>query len=194
MVSIVTLIMTPVVLGAIIYGATMMFSKHPIEPHKDASNVIDLLNATSHTAELHEIVRTTLASDEAAQYVDVFSGLTAPDPTVASNPKATFDVVPATMNLLKPLVFNLRADIRNTLIWLCQGEPGSTIEGRASADDAAKQALADDQAAIALPNGTIYFMDLFDSHLGSMALDCVKGHSSSVLKGMADQFWERLDS
>lgn len=96
------------------------------------------------------------------------------------------------MNLLKPLVLNLRADIRNTLIWLCQGEPRSTIEGRARADDAAKQALADDQAAIAHPNGTVYFMDLFDPHLGSIALDCVKGHGSSVLKGMTDLFWERL--
>ncbi|KFH67744.1 hypothetical protein MVEG_06476 [Podila verticillata NRRL 6337] len=142
--------------------------------------------------ELYEVVRTILASDEAAQYVDIFSGLTAPDPPIAPNFKATFDVVPVIMNLLKPLVLNLRADIRNTLIWLCQGEPGSTIKGRASADDAAKQALADDQAAIVHPNGTIYFMDLFDPRPGSMALDCVKGHGSSVLKGVADLFWERL--
>ncbi|KAF9370307.1 hypothetical protein CPC16_003794 [Podila verticillata] len=64
--------------------------------------------------ELYEVVRTILASDEAAQYVDIFSGLTAPDPPIAPNFKATFDVVPVIMNLLKPLVLNLRADIRNT--------------------------------------------------------------------------------
>ncbi|KAI9233169.1 MAG: hypothetical protein BYD32DRAFT_426616 [Podila humilis] len=50
MVSIVALIMTPVLLGAIIYGATIMFSKHSTEPQKDANNTTDLLNATIHMA------------------------------------------------------------------------------------------------------------------------------------------------
>lgn len=42
--------MTPVVLGALIYGAITMFAKHPTEPHNDAKNATDLLNATIHTA------------------------------------------------------------------------------------------------------------------------------------------------
>lgn len=96
------------------------------------------------------------------------------------------------MALLKPVVLNLRADIRNTLIWLCQGEPGSTIDGKAAVDKAAKQALLADQTAVVHPNGTIYFMDLFDPNLGKIALDCVQGHSSSVLKGVTDLFWTRL--
>ncbi|KAF9316873.1 hypothetical protein BG003_001463 [Podila horticola] len=35
-------------------------------------------------------------------------------------------------------------------------------------------------------------MDLFDSNLGKIALDCVEGHCSAVLKGVTDLFWSRL--
>lgn len=54
------------------------------------------------------------------------------------------------------------------------------------------QALLADQTAVAHPIGTIYFMDLFDSNLGKIALDCVEGHCSAVLKGVTDLFWSRL--
>jgi hypothetical protein len=96
------------------------------------------------------------------------------------------------MTLLKPLILNLRADIRNILIWLCQGEPGSALAGKTSTDEAAKQAQLAGQAAVVHPNGTIYFMDLFDPNLGKIALDCVLGHGSSVMKGVTDLFWTRL--
>ncbi|KAG0350323.1 hypothetical protein BG005_010165 [Podila minutissima] len=320
MVSIAALIMAPVLLGALIYGATVIFPKHPVSPaHKDINNATDLLNATIHTAsivatlswhytattaesntsptapkptmhpeesqttidtpvptraplhdgkepqeeeeeeeegaaagkvsaprpnhsegrrrvskletiheqdetvktptnrpedlqlidtrinqiadqqietlgtELQGIVSNVLDSDEAVQFADVFEGLAQDSLTLSSPPNPSrFDILPVIMALLKPVVLNLRADIRNTLIWLCQGEPGSTIDGKVAVDKAAKQALLADQTAVVHPNGTIYFMDLFDPNLGKIALDCVQGHSSSVLKGVTDLFWTRL--
>ncbi|KAF9336354.1 hypothetical protein BG006_008975 [Podila minutissima] len=236
MVSIAALIMAPVLLGSLIYGATVIFPKHPVSPaRKDINNATDLLNTTIHTAseeeeddedeeeeeeaaagkvsaprpnhsegrrrvskletiheqdetdqqietlgtELQGIVSNVLDSDEAVQFADVFEGLTQDSLTLSSpaNPSC-FDILPVIMALPKPIVLNLRADIRNTLIWLCQGEPGSMIDGKAAVDKAAKQVLLADQTVVVYPNGTVYFMDLFDPNLGKIVLDCLQGHST----------------
>lgn len=41
---------TPVLLGAIIYGTTVIFGKHPTSPHMDVNNATEVLNVTIYTA------------------------------------------------------------------------------------------------------------------------------------------------
>ncbi|KAG0034636.1 hypothetical protein BGZ81_003949 [Podila clonocystis] len=51
MVSIVALVLAPILLGAMIYGATVIYANHHASAaHKDTNNATDLLNATIHTA------------------------------------------------------------------------------------------------------------------------------------------------
>jgi len=82
MVSTVALIMTPVLLGALIYGALMMFAKHPTEPHNDATNATDLLNATIHTASVLATSswhHTTVLPPKATQAPDHIINAPSPD-------------------------------------------------------------------------------------------------------------------
>ncbi|KAG0084956.1 hypothetical protein BGZ92_009422 [Podila epicladia] len=120
--------------------------------------------------ELQEIVSKVPDSDEATQFADVFEDLAQYSPALSSpyNP-SHFDIFPVIMALLKPIVLSMHADIRSILIWLCKGEPGSTIDGKAAVDKAAKQALLADQTAVMHPNGTIFLVDLFDSNLSKIA-------------------------
>ncbi|KAG0095305.1 hypothetical protein BGZ93_006052 [Podila epicladia] len=123
-----------------------------------------------YEAELQEIVSKVPDSDEATQFADVFEDLAQYSPALSSpyNP-SHFDIFPVIMALLKPIVLSMHADIRSILIWLCKGEPGSTIDGKAAVDKAAKQALLADQTAVMHPNGTIFLVDLFDSNLSKIA-------------------------
>ncbi|KAG0341679.1 hypothetical protein BG000_008369 [Podila horticola] len=115
------------------------------------------------------MVSNILGSDEATESIEVFEQFEAQDsppaPPNQPNSVARFGILPVIMVLLKPLkplALNLRAGIHNTLIWLCQGEPGSTGAERRGSQAGATGGPNRGRA----PNETIYFMDLFDPNLG----------------------------
>ncbi|KAG0332305.1 hypothetical protein BG004_001315 [Podila humilis] len=88
---------------------------------------------------------------------------------------------------LEPLVLNLRADIRNTLLWLCQGEHGSeTI-----ADDGAAR-LNDLEVVTSHPNGTIYFKDILDPTILPQLWNCIGTKIHVLLKVLGDLLWTRI--
>lgn len=97
-------------------------------------------------------------------------------------------------SLVRPFILQLRADIRNVLIWICFGAAGSPIDGKIDGSDAfSHNAVIQDQLAIQHPNGILTIQDIMDPNVAKMALDCLTTHFQTFSKEIQSLFWTRLN-
>ncbi|KAG0246031.1 hypothetical protein BGX31_004910 [Mortierella sp. GBA43] len=96
-------------------------------------------------------------------------------------------------SLLQPFILQTRADIRNIVIWLCAGAPGSKIDGRINgSDEFSSKALQEDVMAIFHPNGSHSLGDIIDPRIVPMVLGCLKSRLQDFVSQLDTLLWERL--
>ncbi|KAF9423460.1 hypothetical protein BGZ94_008284 [Podila epigama] len=120
----------------------------------------------------------------------------------ASNMKAVsrIDILSSILNtLLPPLVLTLRADIRNLIIWFCNGALGNKIDNNNKISDqelALRQqhALEEDRQLINATDGSISLVHIFDPKAATFALECLKSFfnlfSSAIIEKALTRFTE----
>ncbi|KAG0374806.1 hypothetical protein BGX24_009906 [Mortierella sp. AD032] len=78
--------------------------------------------------------------------------------------------------LLQPFIIQFRTDVRNTVIFICNGQHDGLIDGNINGnDDYAKKAAQDDIIATTHPDG-VHITDLYDPKTGALALECLTKH------------------
>ncbi|KAG0276396.1 hypothetical protein BGZ95_007585 [Linnemannia exigua] len=86
--------------------------------------------------------------------------------------------------LLQPFIIQFRADVRNTVIFICGGQQDGLIDGEINgSDDYAKKAAQEDIIATTHLDG-VHITDLYDPQTGALALECLKtrfGHLTTAL-------------
>ncbi|KAF9896483.1 hypothetical protein BX616_007374, partial [Lobosporangium transversale] len=99
-------------------------------------------------------------------------------PLLKRAPNQDMNMTAATMNsLMEPFILQLRRDIRNILIWLCAGAPGSKIDGKVYGDDEfSRRATKADITAIRHPKGAHYLADIIDPNTSTLILACLKSY------------------
>ncbi|KAG0300107.1 hypothetical protein BGZ98_009489 [Dissophora globulifera] len=97
-------------------------------------------------------------------------------------------------SLLQPLILQLRADIRNVVIWLCAGAPGSKIDGRMNgSDEFSRKMVDDDFIATHHADGSHPLSDIIDPGIAGMIVDCLKGRYKDFVDQLDALVWSRLN-
>jgi hypothetical protein len=113
--------------------------------------------------------------------------------TPAPTEQAPTGVIGFIESLARPFVLQLRADIRNVLIWICLGATGSPMDGKIEGSEVSRAAAIQDQLAVQHPNGILMIQDILDAKVGKMVLDCLKSHLQNFSKEIQSLFWTQLN-
>ncbi|KAI8363289.1 hypothetical protein B0O80DRAFT_433343 [Mortierella sp. GBAus27b] len=96
---------------------------------------------------------------------------------------------------LPPIIVQVRADLRNIVIWLCSPSSIAHIDGSdANGDDAeARMDVISEGKTLVHPDGSVDLKAVWDPRVGSIALACLKSHWKEFSRELMALVWRRIN-